>query len=42
MGQSTTAVGRTSKVTGQMTMAGTKVSDSNVVVDLTSVSSDKS
>lgn len=42
VGQSTTAVGRTSKVTGQMTMAGTKVSDSNVVVDLTSVSSDKS
>lgn len=42
VGQSTTAVGRTTKVTGQMTMAGTKVSDSKVVVDLTSVSSDKS
>ncbi len=41
-GQSTTAVGRTSSVTGQMVIAGTQVSSATFTVDLTTVHSDKS
>jgi len=40
-GQSGTAVGSTSKVTGSMTIAGTKVDKANFAVDMTSVSSDE-
>ena len=40
-GQSGTAVGSTSKVTGSMTIAGTKVDKANFTVDMTSVSSDE-
>lgn len=36
-GQSNTAVGRTNKVTGSMTIAGEKVTKANVTVDMTSV-----
>jgi polyisoprenoid-binding protein YceI len=39
-GQSNTAVGRTSAVTGRMTIAGTEVSAVTVTVDLTKVRSD--
>jgi polyisoprenoid-binding protein YceI len=41
-GQSTEAVGRTSAVTGQMTIQGTKVTSGSFAVDLTIVRSDKS
>ena len=41
-GQSNTAVGRTSAVTGRLTIAGTEVSGVTVVVDLTQVRSDSS
>jgi polyisoprenoid-binding protein YceI len=40
-GQNSEAVGRTTAVTGQLTIAGTSVSATNVTVDLTKVSSDK-
>jgi polyisoprenoid-binding protein YceI len=40
-GQDNQAVGRTTAVTGQMTIAATSVSAANVTVDLTKVSSDK-
>ncbi|MCU1449629.1 MAG: YceI family protein [Acidimicrobiales bacterium] len=40
-GQNNEAVGRTTAVTGQMTIAGTSVSATGVTVDLTKVSSDK-
>ena len=40
-GQDNEAVGRTTAVTGQLTIAGTAVSDTTVTVDLTKVSSDK-
>jgi polyisoprenoid-binding protein YceI len=40
-GQNSEAVGRTTAVTGQLTIAGTTVSDTTVTVDLTKVSSDK-
>src|ERR1051326_6393439 len=39
-GQNNEAVGRTSAVTGDATIAGTKVTAANVTVDLTQVSSD--
>jgi polyisoprenoid-binding protein YceI len=41
LGQNTEAVGRTTAVTGQVTIAGTSVSGTSVIVDLTKVSSDK-
>jgi len=41
-GQSNTAVGRTTAVTGQLTIGGSQVSASAVVVDLTQVTSDQS
>ncbi len=41
-GQSTTAVGRTSSVTGQMVIAGPQVSSATFTVDMTTVHSDKS
>lgn len=41
-GQSNTAVGRTSAVTGNITIAGTTVSAGSLSVDLTQVSSDRS
>ncbi len=41
-GQSATAVGRTSGVTGTMTITGTTVTAAKVTVDMTSVSSDRS
>ena len=41
-GQSNTAVGRTTAVTGRMTIAGTQVSGVTVTVDLTQVRSDAS
>jgi polyisoprenoid-binding protein YceI len=41
-GQSNTAVGRTSAVTGRMTIAGTRVSGVTITVDLTQVHSDAS
>jgi polyisoprenoid-binding protein YceI len=40
-GQNSVAVGRTSRVTGQMTIKGTKVTSGTFSVDLTSVQSDK-
>jgi polyisoprenoid-binding protein YceI len=41
-GQSGTAVGKTSSVTGSMTVAGTKVTAATFTVDMTSVASDQS
>ena len=41
-GQSNTAVGRTSGVTGSMTIAGTTVTKAAFTVDMTSVKSDRS
>ena len=41
-GQNNEAVGRTTAVTGDATIAGSKVSAANVTVDLTKVSSDQS
>jgi polyisoprenoid-binding protein YceI len=41
-GQSTTAVGRTSSVTGQLTIAGTQVTAGTFTVDMTTVKSDRS
>jgi len=41
-GQSTEAVGRTSKVTGSMTIAGAKVTAAEFTVDMTTVKSDRS
>jgi len=41
-GQNTDAVGRTSEVTGSLTIAGTSVSDGSFTVDLTTVTSDES
>jgi polyisoprenoid-binding protein YceI len=41
-GQHTTAVGRTSKVTGSLTLAGATVSAATFTVDMASVESDKS
>jgi polyisoprenoid-binding protein YceI len=41
-GQSATAVGRTTAVTGEFTLAGTTVSTASFSVDLTQVSSDRS
>lgn len=41
-GQSVTAVGRTSAVTGEMTIQGTTVSAASFTVDLTKVKSDRS
>jgi polyisoprenoid-binding protein YceI len=41
-GQSTTAVGRTTDVTGSITLAGTQVSAGDFTVDMTTVHSDKS
>ena len=41
-GQHNEAVGRTNAVTGDATISGTKVTGTNVAVDLTQVSSDKS
>lgn len=41
-GQSTTAVGRTSSVTGQMVIAGEQVSSATFTVDMTTVHSDRS
>ena len=41
-GQNNEAVGRTSAVTGDATIAGTKVSAANITVDLTQVTSDQS
>jgi polyisoprenoid-binding protein YceI len=40
-GQPATAVGRTNRVTGSMTIAGTRVTNATYTVDLTSVSSDR-
>jgi polyisoprenoid-binding protein YceI len=42
LGQSTTAVGRTSKVSGQFDLVGTKVSAASFTVQMASVVSDKS
>jgi polyisoprenoid-binding protein YceI len=42
LGQDTTAVGRTSQVSGSLTIEGTSISSTKVVVDMTTVSSDKS
>jgi polyisoprenoid-binding protein YceI len=41
-GQSTTAVGRTSSVTGQLVIAGDQMSSASFTVDMTTVHSDKS
>ncbi len=41
-GQSGTAVGKTSRVTGSMTIAGTKLAAATFTVDMTSVKSDQS
>jgi polyisoprenoid-binding protein YceI len=41
-GQSNTAVGRTSAITGNLTLSGTTVTAETVTVDLTKVSSDRS
>lgn len=41
-GQSATAVGRTSAVTGSMTLSGSTVSKASFTVDMTQVSSDRS
>jgi polyisoprenoid-binding protein YceI len=41
-GQDTTAVGRTSKVTGTVAVAGTKLTSGTVTVDMASVATDKS
>jgi polyisoprenoid-binding protein YceI len=41
-GQDTTAVGRTSKVTGTVEIAGTKITSGTVTVDMGSVATDKS
>lgn len=41
-GQSNTAVGRTTKVGGEVTIEGTKVPSATITVDLASVSSDES
>ena len=41
-GQSTTAVGRTSKVTGSATISGSQLSTATFTVDMASVASDKS
>ncbi|MBP2323721.1 polyisoprenoid-binding protein YceI [Kibdelosporangium banguiense] len=41
-GQDTTAVGRTSKVTGTVAIAGTKITSGTVTVDMGSVATDKS
>lgn len=41
-GQHTTAVGRTNKVTGTMTIAGTTLTQASFTVDMTSVTSDRS
>lgn len=41
-GQSTEAVGRTSDVTGSLTLAGTKATAATFVVDMTTVASDES
>jgi polyisoprenoid-binding protein YceI len=41
-GQHATAVGRTSGVTGSMTIAGTRVTTASFTVDMTSVTSDRS
>jgi len=41
-GQSATAVGRTSSITGSFTLAGTQVSTASFTVDMTKVSSDRS
>jgi polyisoprenoid-binding protein YceI len=41
-GQSATAVGRTSDVTGTITVAGTKVTAGSITVDMTTVTSDQS
>ena len=40
-GQNNEAVGRTTAVTGQLTIDGSRVSNTNITVDLTKVSSDK-
>ncbi len=40
-GQDTTAVGRTNKVTGSLTVAGPKVTTTEFVVDMASVASDR-
>src|SRR5581483_70256 len=40
-GQNNTAVGRTNKVTGSMTIAGSTVQSVDLTVDMTSVSSDQ-
>ena len=40
-GQNNEAVGRTTAVTGQLTINGSRVSNTNITVDLTRVSSDK-
>jgi len=40
-GQGTTAVGRTTAVTGKMTITGTEVTAATVTVDMTKVASDK-
>jgi polyisoprenoid-binding protein YceI len=40
-GQKSVAVGRTSRVTGQLSIQGTKVTAANLVVDLSSVRSDR-
>jgi polyisoprenoid-binding protein YceI len=42
VGQSATAVGRTSAVTGSMTLSGTSVPSASFTVDMTKVSSDRS
>jgi polyisoprenoid-binding protein YceI len=42
VGQSTTAVGRTSKVTGTATISGTQLTSATFTVDMASVTSDKS
>lgn len=42
VGQSTTAVGRTSKVTGTATISGTRLTSATFTVDMASVASDKS
>ncbi|HYN17042.1 MAG TPA: YceI family protein, partial [Actinomycetes bacterium] len=41
LGQSTEAVGRTSAVTGELTVSGTEVSSGSFTVDLTQVTSDE-
>jgi polyisoprenoid-binding protein YceI len=41
-GQSHTAVGRTSSITGSMTVVGTKITQASFTVDMTTVTSDQS